>query len=753
MAQIHIRIRQGEILAGAVMTVAFIAMMWLTSEWPDTPDGLFHLQRIRALSDALRMGVIYPRWFSDFAFGYGYPVFHYYAPAFYYPPALLHLLGFDLILAARVTLAVVYALSGAAMLLLLRGWTGWGAALFGTALFLANPYRLYDFFVRGALPEFAAFLWLPLLVYAACAVASANLRLRSLANRLSPRQTAPIAALALTVAGLIVTHNLSAFMALMAAGAAWTAAMGSALIASESEAGGLRRQAKSWTAIGLAAATGMLLSAPYALPALLDARWVNIGASATGAGYANHLTTWRDLWAWSAVYPYPAASDAFVPLPAYALFILAAAVVALPWSGRLWRYSVIAATVTLAALWLMTGGSDVVWRAALPVLGKLQFPWRWQTIAAFTLAVQGALLAETVLRRLGTRPILNGLIWTGIGAAALYVVVNAAADLPDSRMAYSADELTTEQMWAFDAQHGQVGATWTAEFLPRWVAAPVWAIGREPDNQEPDVSSVPISLVARGEEEGYLRSAYRITTSSPMTVTLPKFYFPAWQVQVDGRPATTFPHTALGLLAVDVPTGDNWLTVKWGATASVWAGRIGWAVAWLGMAWLFWQWRRGLWRLALPVWIGAGGLFLLVTNGWAEQVVRQIDVYADYGPVQLIGASITSASPGSTAAVRLTWSVSGEPEALTAFVHVTDAEGRVTAQNDAPLAGSYLPASRWTPGMIVQHEHRISLPAGLTPGVYRLMVGVYRPGQADTPLVAQGQDEPRLEIGVMEIGR
>ena len=70
-----------------------------------------------------------------------------------------------------------------------------------------------------------------------------------------------------------------------------------------------------------------------------------------------------------------------------------------------------------------------------------------------------------------------------------------------------------------------------------------------------------------------------------------------------------------------------------------------------------------------------------------------------------------------------------------------------------PLAGSHLPASRWTPGMIVRHEHRISLPAELSPGAYRLMVGVYRPGQAERPLVAQGQDEPRLEIGVMEIGR
>ena len=753
MAHIFSRIHRAGLLYGVLMVAAFGAFMWSTRVWPDTPDGLFHLQRVRALAEALRSGVLYPRWFPDFAFGHGYPVFHYYAPAFYYPPAILHLLGLDLILATRIASAALFALSGGAMLLLLRCWTGWAPSLFGVGLYLASPYRLYDFFVRGALPEFAAFLWLPLLVYAGCAVAPADWRLGDLRTGSSPRRTAPFVALALSVTGLVVTHNLTALMAIVAGGTAWAVSLVAALATTGDEAGKRIRLATSGAAGGLGVATGILLSAPYAAPALLDAWWVNIGAGESGAGYANHFATWQSLWEWSVIYPYPAASDTIVPLPGYVLFILVASIVSLPWGGRLRRHILVAVVVTLAALWLMTGGSEIVWRAAMPVMGKLQFPWRWQTISTFTLAVLGALLAEMVMRRVPGRPALRRWAWAAIAAATLYVIVYAVLALPDSRVPYSADELTAEQMWAFDAEHGQVGATWTSEFLPRWVEAPVWAIGRDPDVQEPETSGAPVDFALRVEQEGYLRSAYAIAAASPMTATLPNFYFPAWQVRIDDHTVEAFPHTSLGLLGVTVPAGEHRLSVIWEATASIWLGRIAWAAVWLALAWLFRRWRRGPWRLALPFWIGVGALFVVASGGWAEQGARRIDVAADYGPVQLVGASVSTASPGGTAGVRLTWSVSGEPEAFTAFVHVTDAEGRVVTQNDAPLAGSHLPASRWTPGMIVRHEHRISLPAELSPGAYRLMVGVYRPGQAERPLVAQGQDEPRLEIGVMEIGR
>ena len=169
-----------------------IALYWMTAAWPETPDGWLHLQRVRALAEALRMGVVFPRWFPDFSFGYGYPVLNFYAPAFYYLPASLNLLGIDVLQAVRISLAVVFGLSSVGMFRLLRSWTTFWPALAGTVLYLAFPYRLYDLFVRGALPEFAAFLWLPLIVLFSIrlhAGSAANNETSDVSSRHSPLAT------------------------------------------------------------------------------------------------------------------------------------------------------------------------------------------------------------------------------------------------------------------------------------------------------------------------------------------------------------------------------------------------------------------------------------------------------------------------------------------------------------------------------------------------------------------------------------
>ncbi len=56
-------------------------------------DGLFHVYRIAALADAWQHGVLYPRLFPQFGFGYGQAVLNFYAPLSYAPGAFLALTG------------------------------------------------------------------------------------------------------------------------------------------------------------------------------------------------------------------------------------------------------------------------------------------------------------------------------------------------------------------------------------------------------------------------------------------------------------------------------------------------------------------------------------------------------------------------------------------------------------------------------------------------------------------------------------
>ncbi len=752
-------------LAGVLAFLApAVALYGLTAAWPATPDGLFHLHRVRALAEALRWGVPYPRWFPDFAFGYGYPVLNFYAPAFYYPPALLHLAGLDILTAVRVTLAIAYALSGVGMYALLRGWTRPAPALLGAILYLAYPYHLYDLFVRGALPEFVAFLWPPLIVWATsrgrAPAVNAAPSVQSDSGRLVRAGAASpgwMAAAALSWAGLILTHNLTALMAALAGLSLL------ALWAVVARARGRRAHPGRplFTEIALCAlplVLGAGLSAAYVLPALVETKWVGLSSGAGTSGYVAHFSTLQGLFDGGPFYRYPEASQPAVPAPGYAAVFLILAILALLWPGvRGCRVGLgLSAAVALGALWLTTASSAFLWAGLRPLLGELQFPWRWQLLAAFALACMLAWLAAIADRWLTTPPSsprLRTAAWVAACALGGWLIVYGFGGLRPQPALFTSADLTPTQMWEFDAQHGQVGASWTGEFLPRWVTEQRWAIGREPasgvESSQPSSAMRAARLLARS----YLgeRLTYDASTAGPLIFH--SFYYPSWRVMVDGRPAPTRAVGALGLLAVDAPAGQHEVVRRRCATPAVWIGRLGSGVAWLAILGLLALARDRRRRLAIGGWLAATALVAMSWGGWWERTLPAVSVGADYGVVRLESALALPARAGETAIVTLYWLVTGEPEPLTAFVHVVAADGRVIAGYDAPLGGVYTPASRWLVGELIPDSHPVPLPADLPAGVYRLKAGLYRPGAPEAPLAPAGSApaDPRVEIGLLEV--
>jgi hypothetical protein len=98
------------------------------------------------------------------------------------------------------------------------------------------------------------------------------------------------------------------------------------------------------------------------------------------------------------------------------------------------------------------------------------------------------------------------------------------------------------------------------------------------------------------------------------------------------------------------------------------------------------------------------------------------------GAVLLAGhdRSPHSPGPGEELQVRLYW----EPlrplgAEYHTFVHLLDPEGQKVAQSDRQPGGDYYPSNLWRPGERLRDEHRLSIPAGAQPGVYRLLAGMY----------------------------
>src|SRR5512138_2346462 len=63
------------ILVGLILVAPLLQNAWLCSD-----DGALHVYRTVALDRALGDGLIYPRWFPDLAYGYGFPFFNYREP-------------------------------------------------------------------------------------------------------------------------------------------------------------------------------------------------------------------------------------------------------------------------------------------------------------------------------------------------------------------------------------------------------------------------------------------------------------------------------------------------------------------------------------------------------------------------------------------------------------------------------------------------------------------------------------------------
>lgn len=281
-------------------------------------------------------GELYPRWMPRSFEGLGSPTFY------FYPPLTFHLTGaLALFLETRYAISVAGLLllfaSGMAMYLWLRGKTSW--ALAASVVYMAAPYHLIDFYVRATLAEFAAFAWLPLI---ALAIESQG-----------KRWGGPL--LALSYAGLVLTHLPVALLT--------TVLLIPPLVLLSAW-----KDPKVAVRCAVAGVAGLAISALYLLPALT---------------LQDHTLMSQIMWKahfdarnWSVLKLFgPGADEMLRPLSFLAVGWGVVGVAAALRGGRFWP------AVTLFAVLCSLGLIPLL---VLPILDRVQFPWRALTIIEFT---------------------------------------------------------------------------------------------------------------------------------------------------------------------------------------------------------------------------------------------------------------------------------------------------------------------------------------------------------------------------------
>ena len=445
-------------------------------------------------------GELYPRWLPDSFGGRGAPTFMFYPPAAYLLDAAVDLLTGRSLPGqyhVAITTWLLFALSGIALRTwLVRHVAPPVALLAGAALVLA-PYHLLDHYWRAALAELSAIAVLPL------ALAAAGAAVRGWRG---------VPWLALSYALLITAHLPSAMLASVTILPAVVLASVTAWRWTPVLAAGLRA--------GVGVALGLGLGAVYLGPALLLQGAVGIDLMWRPAFQPTpwllvSFQVWQDVPLMLAI---TALSLANAVGGAAVLLLLRGQPGA--WLARS------LAIVTLVAVGMLAGAVPAVWE--LPLLAKVQFPWR--LLGAAEIASIGALALAT--RIASPREVLRiAIVMAALSSPGIGIIAwHSARDAFDAGR-YTQAELMPDLVGAQDA----------SEYLPAGLSIPqIQDFAFERAATLPPPGTVACRPAASTCEQA--GEWVTVMASEPTAVTTQTFFFPGWQARTGG--GTVLPATA-----------------------------------------------------------------------------------------------------------------------------------------------------------------------------------------------------------------
>lgn len=154
--------------------------------------------RIVEMTHALKAGHIPPIWSSNLGFGYGMPLFEFYAPLPYYLGSLLYMFGFSLIDSIKLIMLISSVVTAVGAYFLGKKLFGSFGGIVTSAAITLAPYRAVNLFVRGAISEAWGILFLPLILLGI---------IKTIKN-----ERFGWVLLLFSITGLLLSHNLTALV-------------------------------------------------------------------------------------------------------------------------------------------------------------------------------------------------------------------------------------------------------------------------------------------------------------------------------------------------------------------------------------------------------------------------------------------------------------------------------------------------------------------------------------------------------------
>jgi hypothetical protein len=465
------------------------------------------------------------RWVPDAGYQYGYPQFNYYPPLPYYLGAALHRIGFQYIDSVKILFILGYIFSAVTLYILVKSiskdkWAGVIAAIIYTYI----PYKAVEVYVRGALSEFWAQIFFPLVLWAIYKLVKTG-------------KTKYLIWMCISIFLLITTHVLMT-MIFVPVAVLWAIFWL------------FQNKWKNLTRIIWGGILGFGLSAFFVLPVLFERQFTHTEGLLSGYfDYRQHFVSLFKLfisreWGYgSSGFPNEKLNLSLGIVQWVAGLVIAPAVALLGFKRHRTNSLLILGLVgvTLASIFMIHMKSSFIW-ARIPLLWYMQFPWRFLAVSIFLLCLLTGLLVHVA----GKYKYILGivLVLASFALTINYFVPKAWLNITDT------DKFS--------------GTSWEKQltisifdYLPIYAELPPYS--KAPDL--PEVLKGNVKFLEYKKASDFQTGIVEVSNDS--RVRLPLFDFPGMEVKVDGK---ITPHVnndcsgeryCLGLITFNLPVGHH----------------------------------------------------------------------------------------------------------------------------------------------------------------------------------------------------
>ena len=341
------------LLKNKILVIVGIQLLFL---WPlfqsgifHTHDGVLHIARTAAYFEELTRGQFPVRWAGDLNYGYGSPLFIFYYPLPYVLGSFLHFIGLNFTVAFKILLGLSFIGAPVTFYLWIKKLFPKNIAFAAALVYGLAPYHFLDLYVRGAIGEMFAFIFIPLVLLS---IESSTILLGAIFYGL-----------------LLLSHN--------AFGLLFT---GIFILY------GFLSQKIRATLVSIV--LGLGLSAFFWLPAMIEQKFTHSALFISNKYLENFPTLIQLFWSPWGFGTEVAKTGALSPQigPIFILLALASIFVA---SKKLRWFFVFSWILLLISVFFSLNISSFIWDKVL-FLKKFEFPWRFSALASFAVAMLSA---------------------------------------------------------------------------------------------------------------------------------------------------------------------------------------------------------------------------------------------------------------------------------------------------------------------------------------------------------------------------